>query len=349
MFLLSICVPTFNRASSLLHLMNDISIIKLNNIDIVEVCISNNCSDDGTHELINQFSQVFDFKYQVLSQNIGASSNFKSVCNMSTAKWILSVGDDDRLEVLNFNSLLTTLASLGSNYWVLANVQSLNCRLLGAIRPGRYNSVQANLLLLFKNLHIFGFLGTHIIPRVALVELSRFSPDDLVGWPHLSLLLSHILSLPLFVFKPVIVYQAPSGSFLFWRYSEWLQISLRKFYCLKQLHPSIFNSIYVIHKLQLIRLIFSISFLKEILMWKILDGTNFRKELPAFCTSIYNNSSIPFICSFFYRGYVNIVNLIPCSVFGLLGHINPQINEKIKNYQSLKFEMSAWDSNTRKY
>ena len=55
--LLSICIPTFNRCASLDKLLFDISNIDKELISKIQVCISNNFSDDSTEDVIESYKK----------------------------------------------------------------------------------------------------------------------------------------------------------------------------------------------------------------------------------------------------------------------------------------------------
>ncbi|MDR3150214.1 MAG: glycosyltransferase [Candidatus Peribacteria bacterium] len=58
MLKLSICIPTYNREKFLPDALNSIlKQINDNNKDKIEICISDNASEDNTKELINGFQK----------------------------------------------------------------------------------------------------------------------------------------------------------------------------------------------------------------------------------------------------------------------------------------------------
>ena len=62
--LLSVCIPTYNRAKSLANCLNSIKIAQkfVCNTE-VEVCISDNASDDNTKEIVQRFQKDIKIKY----------------------------------------------------------------------------------------------------------------------------------------------------------------------------------------------------------------------------------------------------------------------------------------------
>ena len=61
--ILSICIPTFNRADSLNLLLESISKIDLDTRLRIEVCISDNHSRDHTKETVLKWKKVYQINY----------------------------------------------------------------------------------------------------------------------------------------------------------------------------------------------------------------------------------------------------------------------------------------------
>lgn len=117
--LLSICIPTYNRADIL---RGNISLIQkqLADIDIseLEIIVSNNCSTDHTEEVVMSFiKEGIPIIYNRNSENLGADGNFLKVMNMASGKYIYLLGDDDYLLEGSISHLLNCLR--GKNYGVL--------------------------------------------------------------------------------------------------------------------------------------------------------------------------------------------------------------------------------------
>ena len=99
MKLLTICIPTYNRAKvldeSLTHLMNQLS---GNNSKKIEILISDNCSSDNTFEIVRKYTNKgFPILYNRNRENIGADGNFLYCLTHAKGKYIWLLGDDDYL------------------------------------------------------------------------------------------------------------------------------------------------------------------------------------------------------------------------------------------------------------
>ena len=74
-FILSICIPTFNRDKYLNKLLKSLELIERQNLKYVQICISNNSSNDNTAYVFNTYSNKFNIKYRNQQKNIGAAAN----------------------------------------------------------------------------------------------------------------------------------------------------------------------------------------------------------------------------------------------------------------------------------
>lgn len=109
--LLSICIPTYNRSRflgpSLTRIKKEIS-----DMMDVELIISDNCSSDGTQELVQQFiAEGLRCKYVRNSENLGADGNFLQCFHLASGKYVWLLGDDDYMKVGCFARFYNLLAS----------------------------------------------------------------------------------------------------------------------------------------------------------------------------------------------------------------------------------------------
>lgn len=93
--LLSICIPTFNRAETLKLLLENISRECAYDIDKIEIVISDNASTDHTADVVNEYSHL-PIRYRKNKTNIGGAGNILSVAaELATGEFVWIVGDDD--------------------------------------------------------------------------------------------------------------------------------------------------------------------------------------------------------------------------------------------------------------
>lgn len=100
-YFLSICIPTYNGGENLKYNVN--KLIKMQPEFGFEICVSDNASDDGTQEFMEDIIDKYDFvKYHRNEENYGFSYNLDYVLNMANGDFRWSLGDDDEI---NSNSL----------------------------------------------------------------------------------------------------------------------------------------------------------------------------------------------------------------------------------------------------
>ena len=98
--LLSICIPTYNRADCLKQCLNSI-VSQFSNPEIysqVEIVISDNNSADNTELVVKQFQSMYHgIFYKKNIDNLGVDRNILQVVEMSSGKFVWLLGDDDAL------------------------------------------------------------------------------------------------------------------------------------------------------------------------------------------------------------------------------------------------------------
>lgn len=97
MYLLSICIPTYNRAEHLRNCLNSLIQSNVAAHPEVQVCISDNCSTDHTRQVIDDAASQLKIKYRKNASNLGLARNVVEVVQMADGKFIWMLGDDDLL------------------------------------------------------------------------------------------------------------------------------------------------------------------------------------------------------------------------------------------------------------
>ena len=95
--LLSISIPTWNRAKFLaISLESFLEQLKDIPTGIVELYVSDNCSDDNTKDVVNEYIAAgLPITYNRNDRNLGAAGNFIRCMEWASGKYILLLGDDD--------------------------------------------------------------------------------------------------------------------------------------------------------------------------------------------------------------------------------------------------------------
>jgi glycosyltransferase involved in cell wall biosynthesis len=95
--LLSICIPTFNRAHYLENMLQCLVRECATVGDQVEIVISDNCSDDDTAALVERFRGKLRIRYHRNARNIGPAANVVFVPSLASGTYCWMFGDDDLL------------------------------------------------------------------------------------------------------------------------------------------------------------------------------------------------------------------------------------------------------------
>lgn len=107
--LISISIPTRNRASALSDLLSDISkAIKVANVDLalLRIYIFDNDSTDNTEDVVNNFKTHLPIIYKRNEENIGMGLNIYQAYTAIEGEYVWVIGDD---ELVPTNSLLVIL------------------------------------------------------------------------------------------------------------------------------------------------------------------------------------------------------------------------------------------------
>lgn len=92
--LLSICIPTYNRADKLDEMLDNL-IEKIEPYNL-PIYISDNCSKDNTYEIVSKYKKKYDhIYYSKNNNNFGPDKNFELVLKMSETEYSWLFGDDD--------------------------------------------------------------------------------------------------------------------------------------------------------------------------------------------------------------------------------------------------------------
>lgn len=110
--LLSICVPTYNRAELLRGclecLANEIAPFG----DEVEIIVSDNCSTDHTREVVEQMSKKAKIRYNRNNANLGFAGNIRVLVEkLATGEFRWIIGDDDIIRKGGVEKVLSVIKS----------------------------------------------------------------------------------------------------------------------------------------------------------------------------------------------------------------------------------------------
>lgn len=116
--LVTVAMPVYNGENFIRQQLESIYNQTYKNIEVV-VC--DDCSTDGTVEILEEYAQKYGLKYQVNSKNLGLIINYENVARMASGEFIAFADHDDlwvpeKIETLvaniGENSLITSDACL---------------------------------------------------------------------------------------------------------------------------------------------------------------------------------------------------------------------------------------------
>jgi len=107
--LLSICIPTYNRAGFLRECLSSINPEELDGN--VEVVVSDNASTDDTLTVLKTFQATHPLRYIVQPENLGPDRNFDAVVAEANGEYCWLLGSDDVVQPGGVRSLVAALTS----------------------------------------------------------------------------------------------------------------------------------------------------------------------------------------------------------------------------------------------
>lgn len=131
--LLSIVIPTYKRCELLTHLLENIA--PEAELLGIEVCVVDNCSADGTAELLAALSAQYpSVHYKVNAETVSIDENMRLAMQMANGIYVFPLGDDDCLPTGALISIIDELAhdpdmlslggqSIGADYTPLPELQ----------------------------------------------------------------------------------------------------------------------------------------------------------------------------------------------------------------------------------
>ena len=95
--ILSICIPTYNRAATLPNCLNSILISKRKTNLKFEICISDNASNYNVKKIIKPFKKKLNIRLNRNKKNLGYAVNLLKSVSMAKGEFAWCIGDDDLL------------------------------------------------------------------------------------------------------------------------------------------------------------------------------------------------------------------------------------------------------------
>lgn len=180
--LLTISIPTYNRAIYLDRLLSSIAAQSQDGAE-VEILVSDNASNDHTQKVVqNHCNAGLQVRYVRNNQNIGSDRNFLQCYEQANGKYVWIMGDD---EVLEPNALQAILPHLSSGKFDLVHVRPRNFQ--GDYLP-RQQSFKTRIKIfdcaedLARHVHVsFTFISGNIINKSTVSNSNHPPFEGLIG------------------------------------------------------------------------------------------------------------------------------------------------------------------------
>ncbi len=343
--LLAICVPTFNRASSLRNLFRSLGAVKARFGAEIEICISNNGSTDDTRAVIEQFSSEHSSVVQHQSSNIGGTLNIIAVAGQMRARWGILCGDDDELDPESIERILARLRTLATDTWMLVECADLDGRgqYLHYFVEGDYDAAGFRRAVLRSGLDPFGFMGVHVFPRSAVPILQSLQIIDAQPWPHLAGLLRHIMrhGTRVHTLREIAIMQAKGGAKLFWSGGDLARIRIAKLRIVwRALQQPTDHVLFL--RLLMLREMYSLGSIKAIAAWKLYEHEDYdRGAVGAYLEAsgwmgVWLPLAVP------YALLALVLRVVPHGVYAEFFRLIGQ-DGLLTRYQQVKRELGAFD------
>ncbi|WP_295794827.1 glycosyltransferase family 2 protein [Mucilaginibacter sp.] len=125
--ILTIAIPTYNRAVFLNKALNSIQTQLIGYEDLVEIIVSDNCSTDNTAETVTAFiDNGVNVRYIINAANIGADLNIAQCFLEAHSKFVLILGDDDFFLAGAIEKIIAIIQNKGDAGIIFVNGASYN-------------------------------------------------------------------------------------------------------------------------------------------------------------------------------------------------------------------------------
>lgn len=151
--LVSVCLSTYNGEKYLKEQLDSILSQTYKNLELI---ITDDCSNDSTVSIINEFQKKYPYvKLYLNEKNLGFVKNFEKAISLSTGEYIALADQDDVWQEDKIEILVKELENTKDCLMVYSNAQlvdnnlnSKNTTLLGKIKPMFGNN---NLYFIYNN------------------------------------------------------------------------------------------------------------------------------------------------------------------------------------------------------
>lgn len=214
MKILSICIPTYNRKRLLERLINNIIEETRGIQDNIEICISDNGSNDGTEDMVKKYLKKYDFiLYQKNNKNLGYDKNFFLTLEMSNGEYCWFIGDDDLFIKDSIQDIFHLITKKQYDYLMPEYKTLYQDKIINWEGKTLIEESEEIKQFLIDKLYSIGFIGSNIIKKEIYNKIKKELPKNFDSYAHVTLLfysLKYIKSF--FIIKDTKVISSQQGA-----------------------------------------------------------------------------------------------------------------------------------------
>ncbi len=164
----SVCLPTYNNAS---YIKEAIQSAINQNINAMEIIVSDNASTDNTKEIVTNISSPL-IRYNRNNENIGMCANFRKALSLAKGRYVLFLSGDDMISDNRLCVLINALESQNNAVFAFGNTEYIGGRLgrsnykLDRCSEGRVLTVKS-----LRDVKNYVFLVSALFKREAASEV----------------------------------------------------------------------------------------------------------------------------------------------------------------------------------
>lgn len=224
---LSLCIPTFNRASFLDELLDSVAVqLSERHRPLFEICISDNASTDDTAAIVARWQERLPVAlvYHCNPENLGADRNYLQVVAIASGEYCWLMGSDDRVEPGGVDTLLAKLAEnstvnvaiLTRNYYDYTFTNVLPIRQPLRLKFTDDVSFSSSIEAIENVAYELGYLSVLVFRRVCWQQVSGFEVFIGSAYVHVYKLLAMMrdYGVVIYLSQPLVGWRANNDSFL---------------------------------------------------------------------------------------------------------------------------------------
>ena len=184
--LVSICVPTYNRAFSLARFLETfLTNLAASGSRECQLCVSDNASSDGTMKILERYAGRHEhIKWGRNAENLGFGRNLYAAARLADGDYVYFCGDDDLLRE-DALPLLVLFAKKQNDLILFNSFPGAKVKKSGMVNGQTLNL--ANAAEYFKRLGTFhaSFIGNLFFRRETFLGIDPGSALSLSAYPHM--------------------------------------------------------------------------------------------------------------------------------------------------------------------